>query len=141
MREIKFKGKRIDNDEIIFGCLVSNMWTYSELSQFEKGTKVCEIFTGEFGSDNWIDAIEEDNFIFSVYPNSVGQYIGLSDELGKEIYEGDILISPLGEIFKVKFRNAMFVLENKNGVTRSINYNLNMWKIIGNIHEHPELLK
>lgn len=141
MREIKFKGKRIDNGEIIFGCLVNNMWTYSEFSQFDKGTKVCEILTGEYGSDNWIDAIEQDSFIFSVYPNSVSQYIGLTDELGKEIFEGDILISPLGEIFKVKFRNAMFVLENKDGVTRGIHYNLNMWKIIGNIHENPELLK
>lgn len=147
MREIKFRGKRIDNNQMIYGCLVNNMWTYSELSKFEKGTKVCEIFTGEYGSDNWLDAIEEDNFIFQVFPESVGQFTGLKDKNGTEIYEGDIgyfkgskcIISwresYCDYIFQHWYHKGRMLNLIKNNISK---YN---FEIIGNIHENPELMK
>ena len=149
-REIKFRGKRIDNNQIVFGCLVNNMWTYSELAQFEKGIKVCEIFTGEYGSDNWSDAIEEDNFIFSVYPESVGQYTGLKDKNGECVYEGDIIefqnTEGQGLIKKVWFCEKMCSLMIGNlrwsTITESGFFQPSqlIFEIIGNIHENPELL-
>ena len=56
---MKTRGIRIDNGEFVYGCLVDNMCTYSELSNFSKGTMVCEIITGEYESDNWEEAINE----------------------------------------------------------------------------------
>lgn len=61
MREIKFRGKRKDNGEWVYGYLTCN---------------IPLIFNDKLGS-------------YTVYESTVGQYTGLKDKNGKEIYEGD----------------------------------------------------
>lgn len=85
-RTIKFRGKRIDTGEWVYGCLINNMWTYSELSKFPKGTSVCQIITGIYESDDDEAYSEESNNI-TVHPESVGQFTNLLDKHGKEIYD------------------------------------------------------
>jgi len=71
------------------------------------------------------------------------QYTGLKDKNGKDIYEGDILNYVDGDYgseqaYSVTFKYGMFYLGNDSlwHYTSSGKY-----KIIGNIHENPELLK
>ena len=140
-REIKFRGKRVNGGEWVYGMTISN------------GTikrKINNIFF-EVAENKWV----------GVLPETLGQYTGLKDKDGKEIYEGDILKTLRGFIGQVVFGRAEEECRHKvfgrmvidcyttygwifvrgDGYRCAIDDELLEGEIIGNIHDNPELMK
>lgn len=84
MREILFRGKRVDNGE----------WTEGYL--FKSWNKVFLLW----GMTGDCPNMEE------VVPETVGQFTGLCDKNGKKIFEGDIVESPNGTQGFIEWQNA-----------------------------------
>lgn len=87
---------------------------------------------------------------FEVLASTVGQFTGLHDCKGKEIYEGDIIRSSNGVLHSIEFDNstacftAVRILNSKVDMRHGLStYKIEQYmsEVIGNIYDNPELLK
>lgn len=126
MREILFRGKRIDSGE----------WVYGTMYKIAKDLNPFILTAGKSGCSYQVD--EE----------TVGQYTGLKDKNGTRIFEGDIVRCGTGRICKVTF----FISSGFSGFDLAPIGGFdapppNRWslfsdtEVIGNVHGNPELLE
>ena len=138
MREILFRGKRIDNGEWVEG----NIFIPDKLTNREPPT---EILVGT----NVV------RISYEVDPETVGQYTGLTDKNGKKIFEGDIVdasnewwyaAGPAGHdspVILVEWSNDLCGFEPfaNYDCDCGVYISAKNCEVIGNIHENPELLE
>lgn len=132
MRDIKVRGKRIDNKEWVCGDLVFH---YENQRKFILCDQMAYTYT-ECG----IGRIVSEHY-FEVIPETVGQYTGLKDKNGTEICENDIVRDcDTGTIKTVLWHKNCFILRDIKGFYQWTYYE-DEHEVIGNIYENPELLK
>lgn len=77
MREILFRGKRVDNGEWVYGSLVSHEKTFGIIEKEN--------------TEYTFDGGALDFFYTEINPESIGQFTGLLDKNGNKIFEDDLV--------------------------------------------------
>lgn len=155
MRDIIFRGQRIDSKEWVYGYYTN--CHHTELEEHTTGHFIIEY------PDKWHE----------IYTDTIGQYTGLCDKNEEMIFEGDIIKytfdSPsdptatenglkerIGRVFWSDWRASFAVTGGRNG-SASLNQDVeryvrgrqiyeyvrgaNTVEVVGNIHENKELLE
>lgn len=126
MREILFRGKCLDNGEWIEGDLKHD--------DLDFDTDIVYIY--------FHNKIEGRYETAEVDPATIGQFTGIYDKNGKRIFEGDIIeYKTIYEWDKKPIKRAEVVFENGMFSPAGVIMDLSRSKIIGNVHDNPELLK
>ena len=143
MREIKFRGKSLSNGEWVYGF-------YTQGGYYDPNS-----------SEMKVRHLIHCDIVVDVDPDTIGQFTGLHDKNGKEIYEGDIVdnswcFADKGVVCFGEYQHLNAQIGYKNGdvgfyikhlgekasITRpDILFFAANCEVIGNIYDNPNLLE
>lgn len=137
MRETIFRGKRVDNGEWVEGFLFQYRAGQVGIGQIKMNTKI----THPDGNFKEWDYINVYNLCCpKVIPETVGQYTGYTDDYAKKIFEGDILRVLSTNCYGNDLCYTLTLYDMTDSVEMERINTANEVKVIGNIHDNPELL-
>lgn len=154
-REIKFRAKTMDSDKWCVGMPLPSKFGCGYMLNIDAAKDA------DFYNSRWTmptigaTPIDED---------TIGQFTGLKDKNDKEIYEGDIVKTPMGNIGIIKFGTHEDIVHTREATRQGYNvdcFECTGWlfeniktkevvfmdssviagDVIGNIYDNPELLK
>lgn len=118
MREILFRGKTYDNE-----------WVEG-------------FYVNQFGAHEIYCLDDSDYQTRHIDPSTIGQYTGLTDKNGTKIFEGDIVdcLEYYGEVY-YDHEGCFDLRDNTSEMCGGFIGSYNSLKVVGNIHDNPELLE
>ena len=160
MREILFRGKRVDNGEWVYGYYVLRKRPYFK----DKGVNVEHLIYDnmEIEDNDYKQFVDTMPISYVVDPKTISQYTGLTDKYDKKIFEGDIInVTPdiTNRLMDVRWNDETLSWELTDvgtpafGINHIFNtidlaelevescYGERISFIVGNIYDNPELLK
>ena len=128
-REILFRGKSIG----------IGVWLYGHLFNYGLTAPSNVPCISVCVPKSWKEAY----ILYAVSPDTIGQYTGLTDKNGVKIFEGDIVEFTNLDLpnMVVRFDNGSFMLcEDEYSTYEELRMNYAV-EVVGNIYDHPELMK
>jgi len=116
-REIKFRAKRADN----------GVWVCGDLAHTVKITEERDVPCVRIAN-------------YDVDESTIGQYTETRDSTGREIWEGDI-VELMGDRYEIRYVAALASFALCDGWDASLLHAVEILKVVGNIHDNPEMLK
>lgn len=132
MQDIIFRGKSVDNDRWVYGSLEVN--NISETTYIK---------SWGYNHQGEIDCVE-----YEVDPNTIGQYTGIENTNGEQIFDGDIVLVPQYARFPGECEtgivlwdddSAMFKIGFDKFDRRFDEFPDNNFEVIGNIYDNKKL--
>lgn len=121
MREILFRGKRIDNGEWVYGDLTHVIYKHGDIRVSFGNIEIA---------------------MHKVDPSTVGQYTGLTDRNGKRIFEGDVVEYRDYGNLAVEWDDGAFQFMREDTFYDMLDhYTLGFAAVIGNRWDNPELME
>lgn len=125
MREIKFRAWHKERKG----------WAFIGWGPYDLS---CHSDTGVVNLGDWEDVASVDDLDFQLY-------VGIEDNRGKDIYDGDIVLDCNGDFCEVHWGASgfQFIVRSHDETRRRnrIRHKFGDFEVIGNIYENSELLK
>jgi len=151
MREIKFRGKRLSDDTWVYGYYIKHL-DYTPGCFEEASSEKYKHYIMMDGFSDW--SMPRGTVHYEVDPKTMGQYTGIRDKADVDIYEDDIVRTPLKKYIQDSENDEYVIYVNGSFRTKSISsndkdYPLGAYgklskgyvdlEVTGNIHDNPEL--
>lgn len=142
MRKIFFRGKRVDNGKWVGGYYVVRKRPYFKDKGADFEHIICDnLVIDDFNDKQFVDTIP---ITYSVDPETIGQYTGVTDTNGNKIFEGDVVWDSYDEDYgKVEWDNdtAKFIITFSTFTVDFDSVYGKELEIVGNVFDTPEFLE